>query len=82
MSGRSVPSPPSSVDSFNPKSKQVEILDDHLGFSPWGVSVLTMGRKPNALILEFFERGAKLADQSNRYEHTCKRCGEVVSEVF
>lgn len=39
-----------------------------------------MGRKPNALILEFFERGAKLADQSNRYEHSCKRCGEVVSE--
>ncbi|THX03593.1 hypothetical protein D6D18_03724 [Aureobasidium pullulans] len=36
-----------------------------------------MGRKPNALILEFFERGAKLADQSNRYEHSCKRCGEV-----
>ncbi|KAI4721733.1 hypothetical protein E4T48_01934 [Aureobasidium sp. EXF-10727] len=36
-----------------------------------------MGRKPNALILEFFERGAKLADQSNRYEHSCKRCGQV-----
>jgi hypothetical protein len=31
------------------------------------------------LILEFFERGAKLADQSNRYEHSCKRCGQVVS---
>ncbi|KAH0011771.1 hypothetical protein KCU78_g9928, partial [Aureobasidium melanogenum] len=36
-----------------------------------------MGRKPNALILEFFERGAKLADHSNRYEHSCKRCGQV-----
>lgn len=33
-----------------------------------------MGRKPNQLILEFFERGPKLDDQSNRYEHTCKRC--------
>ncbi|KAI5245960.1 hypothetical protein E4T42_06580 [Aureobasidium subglaciale] len=41
------------------------------------VAVAIMGRKPNALILEFFERGAKLADQSNRYEHSCKRCGEV-----
>ena len=37
-----------------------------------------MGRKPNALSLEFFARGAKLNDQSNRYEHTCRRCGEVV----
>ncbi|GAB7348538.1 hypothetical protein MBLNU459_g6932t1 [Dothideomycetes sp. NU459] len=36
-----------------------------------------MGRKPNALILEYFERGPKLNDQSNRYQHTCKRCGEV-----
>ncbi|KAF2154571.1 hypothetical protein K461DRAFT_319113 [Myriangium duriaei CBS 260.36] len=36
-----------------------------------------MGRKPNALILEFFQRGAKLEDQSNRYEHTCKMCGMV-----
>ena len=49
---------------------------------PGGVPlpVANMGRKPNALILEFFERGAKLADQSNRYEHSCKRCGQVVSE--
>lgn len=38
-----------------------------------------MGRKPNPLILEFFERGPKIGDQSNRYQHTCKRCGEVVS---
>ncbi|KAI5865070.1 hypothetical protein GGS23DRAFT_557546 [Durotheca rogersii] len=35
-----------------------------------------MGRKPNALILEFFERGAKLNDNSNRYRHRCKACGE------
>ncbi|KAH8804968.1 hypothetical protein F5884DRAFT_435760 [Xylogone sp. PMI_703] len=35
-----------------------------------------MGRKPNALILEFFQRGAKLEDASNRYQHTCKACGE------
>ncbi|KAJ5893970.1 hypothetical protein N7495_005661 [Penicillium taxi] len=35
-----------------------------------------MGRKPNALILEFFTRGAKLEDSSNRYHHTCKACGE------
>ncbi|KAH7130763.1 hypothetical protein B0J11DRAFT_549003 [Dendryphion nanum] len=35
-----------------------------------------MGRKPNQLILEFFERGPKLEDASNRYQHTCKSCGE------
>ncbi|OTB05473.1 hypothetical protein M426DRAFT_10515 [Hypoxylon sp. CI-4A] len=35
-----------------------------------------MGRKPNPLILEFFERGAKLTDNSNRYHHRCKACGE------
>lgn len=35
-----------------------------------------MGRKPNQLILEFFERGAKLEDSSNRYQHTCRSCGE------
>jgi hypothetical protein len=28
------------------------------------------------LILEFFERGLKLEDASNRYQHTCKSCGE------
>ncbi|POR39354.1 Uncharacterized protein TPAR_00470 [Tolypocladium paradoxum] len=35
-----------------------------------------MGRKPNPLILEYFERGPKLNDNSNRYPHTCKQCGE------
>ena len=35
-----------------------------------------MGRKPNQLIVEFFERGAKLADASNRYQYTCKACGK------
>jgi hypothetical protein len=29
-----------------------------------------------ALILQHFERGAKLNDSSNRYAHTCKACGE------
>jgi hypothetical protein len=38
---------------------------------------LLMGRKPNPLILEFFERGPKLDDSSNRYQHTCRACGEV-----
>ena len=35
-----------------------------------------MGRKVNPLISEHFERGAKLKDNSNRYQHTCKACGE------
>ncbi|KAK5465076.1 hypothetical protein LTS15_001639 [Exophiala xenobiotica] len=35
-----------------------------------------MGRKANPLILDYFERGAKIGDASNRYEHTCRRCGE------
>lgn len=37
-----------------------------------------MGRKPNTLVLEFFDRGDKLDDNSNRYQQTCKRCGEFV----
>ena len=36
-----------------------------------------MGRRPNQLVFEFFTRGAKLNDSSNRYEHTCKSCGEL-----
>lgn len=35
-----------------------------------------MGRRPNPLILEYFVRGEKLNDNSNRYPHTCKQCGE------
>ena len=35
-----------------------------------------MGRRPNPLMAEFFERGAKISDMSNRYEQTCKRCNE------
>ena len=35
-----------------------------------------MGRRPNSLILQYFERGPKLADNSNRYPHTCRACGE------
>ncbi|KAF2771648.1 hypothetical protein EJ03DRAFT_20978 [Teratosphaeria nubilosa] len=36
-----------------------------------------MGRKPNQLVHEFFARGRKLEDASNRYEHTCKKCSEL-----
>ncbi|KAL8973703.1 MAG: hypothetical protein Q9197_002054 [Variospora fuerteventurae] len=35
-----------------------------------------MGRRPNQRVLEYFDRGARLEDNSNRYEHTCKACGE------
>lgn len=35
-----------------------------------------MGRKPNPIVSEFFNRGNKLPDSSNRYEHRCKLCGE------
>jgi hypothetical protein len=35
-----------------------------------------MGRRPNAIVLEHFERGAKLNDNSNRYHHTCRNCGQ------
>ncbi|TID21691.1 hypothetical protein E6O75_ATG05086 [Venturia nashicola] len=35
-----------------------------------------MGRRPNPILQRFFERGPKLRDASNRYQHTCKRCGE------
>ena len=37
-----------------------------------------MGRRPNAVVNEFFLRGEKLDDNSNRYQHTCKKCGEHV----
>lgn len=35
-----------------------------------------MGRKPNPIILQYFDRGPKLEDASNRYQHTCKLCGD------
>ncbi|KAL8875192.1 MAG: hypothetical protein Q9192_009087, partial [Flavoplaca navasiana] len=35
-----------------------------------------MGRKPNQLVLEYFDRGVKLEDSSNRYVQTCKACGK------
>ena len=35
-----------------------------------------MGRKPNQIILEYFDRGQKLDDASNRYQYDCKACGE------
>ncbi|OHF01486.1 hypothetical protein CORC01_03242 [Colletotrichum orchidophilum] len=35
-----------------------------------------MGRKPNPVVGEYFTRGPKLPDSSNRYPHTCKLCGE------
>lgn len=35
-----------------------------------------MGRRPNQRVLEYFDRGARLEDHSNRYEHTCKACGQ------
>lgn len=37
-----------------------------------------MGRKPHPLISEFFRRGKKLGDTSNRYEQTCRCCDERV----
>jgi hypothetical protein len=35
-----------------------------------------MGRRPHPLIEQFFDRGAKLKDNSNRYRYKCKACGE------
>ena len=35
-----------------------------------------MGRRPNPLMAEFFQRGNKISNGSNRYEQTCKRCNE------
>nr|OQO25116.1 hypothetical protein B0A51_08317 [Rachicladosporium sp. CCFEE 5018]OQO27118.1 hypothetical protein B0A51_06026 [Rachicladosporium sp. CCFEE 5018]OQO29431.1 hypothetical protein B0A51_04006 [Rachicladosporium sp. CCFEE 5018] len=36
-----------------------------------------MGRKQNALIADYFRRGKKLEDNSNRYEQQCIKCGEL-----
>ena len=38
-----------------------------------------MGRKPNPVISTNFTRGAKIGDASNRYQYTCKQCGERFS---
>lgn len=35
-----------------------------------------MGRRPNAVIAEYFERGPPRYDSSNRYQQKCKSCGE------
>lgn len=35
-----------------------------------------MGRKQHPIIAQYFDRGAKLADNSNRYEYRCRNCGE------
>lgn len=35
-----------------------------------------MGRKQKPLVSENFSRGAKLANNSNRYAHTCNHCGQ------
>ena len=42
------------------------------------IIIATMGRRPNQVILEFFERGEKLAGPSNRYKHTCRHCGKEI----
>ncbi|PSS00718.1 hypothetical protein BD289DRAFT_479397 [Coniella lustricola] len=36
-----------------------------------------MGRLQHPVIKEYFHRGEKLKDNSNRYVHSCKLCGEV-----
>jgi hypothetical protein len=35
-----------------------------------------MGRKPDPIVAKYFTRGAKIDDASNRYQFTCKQCGE------
>ncbi|KAF2431122.1 hypothetical protein EJ08DRAFT_649198 [Tothia fuscella] len=39
-----------------------------------------MGRRPNPIIQLYFDRGAKLDDASNRYEHSCKKCHETFTK--
>ena len=35
-----------------------------------------MGRKPNAVVLAYFDRGERCDDTSNRYKYTCRVCAE------
>ena len=37
-----------------------------------------MGRHSTPFFHEFFHRGAKLGNATNRYEYTCRRCGRVL----
>jgi len=39
-------------------------------------AISLMGRRQNPAIEAYFERGQKLDDASNRYQQTCRRCGE------
>ncbi|OAP60633.1 hypothetical protein AYL99_05635 [Fonsecaea erecta] len=50
-----------------------------LGAAQGSAESLIMGRRPNPLMAEFFERGSKIGDASNRYQQTCRRCGELFS---
>jgi hypothetical protein len=37
---------------------------------------VNMGRRPSPIVVHYFARGAKIGNVSNRYEHTCRLCGE------
>jgi hypothetical protein len=50
---------------------------DFWGFLRLSKQRWRMGRRPDQEVAEYFERGPKLQDSSNRYEQTCKKCGEV-----
>ncbi|EMD01187.1 hypothetical protein BAUCODRAFT_29620 [Baudoinia panamericana UAMH 10762] len=39
-----------------------------------------MGRRPNQLVSDYFVRGKKLEDASNRYEHNCRKCGQLIEK--
>lgn len=73
-------SEPVRESSESPHRQQFLPLNFHTAFGCHTIAPSLMGRKPNQLILEFFERGQKLQDASNRYEHTCKSCGEKVAK--
>lgn len=67
---------PPKLPRFSPRNKSGKNIPQRTAGLKGSTSGLIMGRRPNQLILEYFERGPKLEDASNRYQHTCKSCGE------
>ena len=61
---------------FPPEFWPIDRPNRQLAPPPPRAQIATMGRKPNQVIASYFHRGPKLADNSNRYPHTCKLCGE------
>lgn len=44
----------------------------------WKMDHQCMARRPNQVVLQFFHRGKRCGDKSDRYKQTCKARGEIL----